>query len=143
KTADSAPERILPRPEEPMDKETLIGATGGEVDDTVADVTLPATGVKADAPVLNLTAQESKPAAPETLEPPAAVPAKKPAEVVTAKPVAVEKPVEKKASAPAPAAASGDVYVQLGSYRDAGGADAGWAQLSKKHATELGGLKMR
>lgn len=125
-------ERILPGPEEPMNKDEVFKEAA-----------------PAAPPDLAAQSKEAASAAAEKLIPPAA-----PAPAPAAEKPAAKPEVKAEAKAPAKAAAktpakpapvvAGDQYeVRLGSYRDEAGLKTDWERLKKKYAAQLSGLNMR
>jgi len=121
KKASGEVEKLLPTPEEPMDKEAAIQSAEGPT---------PPPPVEANiAPKLDL--------APQTQESSNITEKLVPRE---AEPVAPAKAESK--SVPA-APASGNVYIQLGSYRDMDGLKKDWEWVKKKYPDFLGKLTMK
>lgn len=153
KSADDV-ERLLPKPEEPMDKQDAIQAgdtapvskpaekAGLNLEPATDDGVAGAEKVVAaeDAKKTTLTelatakAPEVKAEEPKPAEPPVA---EKKAEVKEA-----PKVEEKKAAAEPTTTASG-FYVQLGAFRDTSKVNEEWKKLQKKFPSSLGSLSKR
>lgn len=143
KTAKTV-ERLLPATEEPIDKDAALKSNKPA---TQADAK---SDLKLDMQKLDAGTEKfvSKTEAPDVaVVKPVAKPVEK---TVAAK--AVEKaptPETAEAKTPAPttskqtAAATGNVYIQLGSYRSTDGAAVDWKKLKQKHPQLLSGLDMR
>jgi cell division protein FtsN len=129
--AGKTDEKVVAAQEKPMDKEQL-GLDEGtklnlapQVKENVPPVAAEAAPVPVPAPV------------PETITP------ETPA-VAEAKPAEVIKPEEKPAPPPAEEKkASGNTWIQLGSYRDVAGAKKEWESVRKKNASLVKGAGMR
>lgn len=125
KKASTEPEKIMPQPEDPVNKEEVLGQSaqnGG-------------TG-------LNLEMQEK----PQAAEAPQAVATEKVIPKAAGSGEEGAKKLEemkRQAAASAPAKTTGNLYIQLGSYRDVAGAKADWSKLKKKFPDLLGDLDMR
>jgi len=143
KNAAGEVERLLPAPEEPVNKEQAINAAAGEKPD------MPAT----EEPKLNLDLQMKD--AGDGVEKIVPVQAELPPELVTpAEPQVAAAPTEKvetpkseptaeTVKPPAAPEVSGTYKVQLGSYREVEGAKKDWAKLKKKYPALLGNLAMK
>lgn len=105
-------------------------------EDKIAEARIPDTKIaeaKIEDDKIETTVTEDKPTASA---PTVAKIEAKPAE--TAKPPETSKPAEKAVTASS--AAPKGIFIQLGSYRDAAGAESDWAKLQKKFAAQLSGL---
>jgi hypothetical protein len=136
KNAPSEAEKILPTPEEPVDKDAALKSemdANPSVDSKLApNMEL---DLKAKDGVENLT--EKMPASP----PAAVTPVK--AEEVVPPPAPAAKADETKAPPPVEDKAAGSTYIQLGSYRDTAGAKKDWERIKKNNPDLLGKLTMK
>lgn len=140
-------EKLMPTPEEPVDKAEVLKADAAaqlepkldmqiEKLDTGAEKIVAKTEeVKTEA-VAAVTKPVAKPVVEKTAEVKAAE-----VKAVEAKPAA-EKPATLAAAAQAETSGK-TVYIQLGSYRNTAGASEDWSRLKKKHPSLLGSLEMR
>ncbi len=146
-------ERLLPKPEEPLNKQDAIQAG-----DSKPAATKPAQeaglnlapaaedGGEGAEKVVSADAEEKAPTLTELAtakapEGPEAAPVEeKPAEKVEAK--EAPKAEEKKETSTASTTASG-FYMQLGAFRDTSKVDQEWAKMQKKFPKSLGGLSKR
>ena len=140
-------EKLMPTPEEPVDKaEVLKADTTAQMEpkldmqieklDTGAEKIVAKTeAVKTETVKTETAAAVTKPVAKPVVEKTTAVKA------VDAKPAA-EKPATLSAAAQAETGGK-MVYIQLGSYRNTAGASEDWNRLKKKHPSLLGSLEMR
>lgn len=119
-------EKLLPTPEEPMDKSQAIQTTESDKPEVTAKM----------APKMDLDL-EMKDAKSGTEKVVAKAPVSAPAAEAAPK-----KEVKKTESKPA-ATAEGALYIQLGSYRDTAGAKKDWERLQKKFPALLGKLSMK
>lgn len=136
-------EKLLPTPEEPMDKEEALKAR-----------------LDADKPKLNLDLQMSEagkgvekvvaktdvrplPKPEPELKKVVEVKKEEPSKALTTEPAkdAVKKTAETLKASPATTVKG--VYIQLGSYRDASGAKTDWEKLQQKYPQFLKGLSMK
>ncbi|MCE9507084.1 MAG: SPOR domain-containing protein [Alphaproteobacteria bacterium] len=136
KNASGEVEKLLPAPEEPVDKDTALKSE--------ADANPPAEAAKlAPSAALDLQAKDAKdgmekmPLSEPEIVPPAAVEAAPPA------PAPAVKAEETKAAPPVEDKAVGTKYIQLGSFRDAAGAKKDWERIKAKNPDLLGKLTMK
>lgn len=138
-------ERLLPRPEEPVNKDQVIAA---EPEPQMAE-TLPLKLEEQEDGAEKVVGLKREPAKEAETKAVAAVPAK-PIEPQAAAPVKAEKAAEKvdppKAEEPKtakPLVPTGNTYIQLGAFRDAAAARGEWDRLQKKFPNELSGFAFR
>jgi cell division protein FtsN len=118
-------EKLMPAPEQPVDKAEVLGKEPPVLD--------------SKKPELNLEMQGDAVVAPVPTPEPEKIPEK-----------IIEKAVENPSPAPAQeetpkketATSSGDVYIQLGSYRNKAGAEKDWKTLQGKYS-QLKGLSLK
>lgn len=159
KSADDV-ERLLPRPEEPMDKQDAIQAGDAAPAAKPAEKAglnlEPAPedgGAGTEKVVMSGDAAKKQPLTEMATAPAATVPeasadttekttpAVQQDEAVSAKPEAKVESAVKETADPAPAA--GGFYIQLGAFRDKSKADEEWKKLQKKFPAALSGLSSR
>lgn len=145
-------ERLLPKPEEPVDTDKVIPATVAAIEKAEPELKLDmqveeiAEGTekfiaRAEEKTAEAVATAKTAAAPVVL--PVNKPAKPAASAEAAAKASAIAPAAGAATKPVAAAQAGSVYIQLGSYRDASGAETDWKKLQKKYPEQLGSLSMR
>lgn len=142
-------EKLMPTPEEPVDKAEVLKADTTAQLEPKLDMQIEKLDTGAEKIVAKAETAKSQMA--ETVAKPVAKPVAEKtaaAQADDAKPAkdVAEKPAEKTASlATAAKAETGGqmVYIQLGSYRNTAGASEDWSRLKKKHPALLGSLEMR
>ncbi len=145
-------ERLLPKPEEPLNKDTAIqsgDAAKAPVSSAASGLNLEPAPEEGDAGAEKVVPKDDGKkqtlTALATAKPADTVEAAKP-ESVKAEPKKEEKPVEKKAEKAAEKAATttaGGFYMQLGAFRETAKADEEWRKLQKKFPQSLYGLSKR
>lgn len=133
KNGDGEVEKLLPTPEEPLDKNEVLQP---EAKPPVIPSSEPP---KLDLDMKDVGNGAEKIIPPEVEEKPAPAARAEPGKAEAKK--AETKKVEVKPALPA--AAGAEYEVQLGSYRDMEGLKKDWDRLKKKYAAQLGNLKMR
>jgi len=134
-------EKLMPTPEEPVNKAEVLKAEATAKLDSKLDMQIEKLDTGAEKIVARTEAAKIQTA--EAVTKPVAKP--------VAEKTAAAKPAEKKtAENPATLAAAAraetngkTVYIQLGSYRNTQGASEDWNRLKKKHPALLGSLEMR
>jgi hypothetical protein len=127
-SASGEVEKILPGPEEPMDKTIIIKSEEAPVVPVIE---------AAPQPKMDLAPQIKDNAGMEKLVPKEVEPVKK----VEMDPV--EAPAKKAPAAKAANVSVGNVYVQLGSYREMDGLKKDWERIKKKYPDQLGNLTLK
>ncbi|HYD16952.1 MAG TPA: SPOR domain-containing protein [Patescibacteria group bacterium] len=130
-------ERLGAPPEEPVDKDEVIGAAPAER--RIEKLTT-------EPEVAPVTENTEKVIAPVKDEPVKAAEKPAPSKTETAenKPIKIETLKTETAKATAKTApAKGSIYIQLGAYRDLAAAKADWGKLQRKYPQTLGKLTMR
>lgn len=134
-------EKLMPTPEEPVDKAEVLKADATAKLESNLDMQMEKLDTGAEKFVAKTEAvTKTETAKTVDVVKPVAKPAKPAAQT------AETKPAEKPASLSAATQAASDgkmVYIQLGSYRNTAGASEDWGRLKKKHPALLGSLEMR
>jgi hypothetical protein len=132
KNPPSEVEKLLPTPEEPVDKDAALKSEADAMLAPSTELDLQAKDVK--------SGMEKMP----IVEPPAAMPPVAAEEAVAPPPAPAAKADETKAAPPAEKdKAIGSTYIQLGSYRDTAGAKKDWERIKTKNPDLLGKLTMK
>ena len=133
-------EKLMPTPEEPVDKAEVLKADAAAQMEPKLDMQIEKLDTGAEKIVAKTddvkteTVAVTKPVAKPVVE--------KAAEVKAVETKTAEKPATLAAAAQAETG-SKTVYIQLGSYRNTAGASEDWNRLKKKHPGLLGSLEMR
>lgn len=133
---EASVEKLLPTPEEPLDKDEALK---GKLE-------TPAPALKLDTQMTEVSKGTEKVVLKEEVikAEPVTVPLKKPVKAAEVTKSVAEKPVEavKPTAAKAAPVVSG-YYIQIGSYRDTSGAKTDWTKLQQKYPQFLKGLTMK
>lgn len=134
-------EKLMPTPEEPVDKAEVLKAEAATKLEPKLDMQIEKLDTGAEKIIAKTEAVKTQ--TTEAVTKPVAKPVVE--KTAVAKPVE-QKPAEKPATLAAAAKAETNgktVYIQLGSYRNTAGASEDWNRLKKKHPALLGSLEMR